>query len=200
MRVMTRLSHSNGPSKRNTATPSAIVTRNTGMPIQTADRRRLGIWVPARMNGTLNTGIATSAAVLSTDCPVSAVAARDALIPAAVSMFVCMTIPVAPPPGVIRLNAFPASCVVMTANQLRVPMAMAWTTHTQAYEAIAQTMAGTIHAVWTSPSRPHAAKTSPMLGAKKYKQIAVSARTITRPRNGRLRLPLLTNSGSCSPV
>ena len=104
-----------------------------------------------------------------------------------------MTIPVAPPPGVIRLKAFPASCVVMTANQLRVPMAMAWTTHTQAYEAIAQTMAGTIHAVCTSPSRPHAANTSPMLGAKKYRQIAVSASTSTRPRNGRLRPSLLSN-------
>ena len=79
-------------------------------------------------------------------------------------MLACSAVPVAPPPGVMRLNALPAICVVMMANQFREPKAIACRIHKQAKLAIAHATAGTIHSTWTSPSRDHAAKTSPMRG------------------------------------
>ena len=47
-------------------------------------------------------------------------------------MFACSAVPVAPPPGVMRLNAFPASWVLATENQSRDPSASACTNHTHA--------------------------------------------------------------------
>ncbi len=137
------------------------------MPIQNAWSRPDGTCVPNRMNGSANTGSATIDAVLSTDCTVSAVAAWATSKPASASMFACNAVPVAPPPGVMRLNAFPASWEVDTENQSRVPNASACTTHTQAKLAIAHSVAGSRNSGCTSPSRSYAEKTSAMLGAKK---------------------------------
>ncbi len=97
------------------------------MPIQTAGSSPDGICVPAMTKGMLNSGRATSAAVPSADCTASAVPACVPSKPAARSMFACSAVPVAPPPGVMRLKALPASSVVMTENQSCVPSAIACT-------------------------------------------------------------------------
>ncbi len=137
------------------------------MPIQNAWSRPDGTCVPAMMNGNANTGSATMEAVLSTDWTVSAVAAWATSKPASASMFACSAVPVAPPPGVMRLNAFPASWVLATENQSREPSASACTSHTQAKLAIAHSVAGSRKIGCTCPSRSYAEKTSAMLGAKK---------------------------------
>ena len=95
-----------------------------------------------------------------------AVAAQAPSIPALVSMFAWSAVPVAPPPGVIRLNALPASWVLMIENQSREPSASAWTPHMHPKLATAQAMAGTIQSGCTSPSRLQAVNTSLIFGAK----------------------------------
>ena len=107
------------------------------------------------------------AAVLSTDCTVIAVAAYATPKPASASMFACNAVPVAPPPGVMRLNAFPASWVVTTENQSRVPSAITCTSHTQAKLPSAHSTAGRSHSGSTSPRRSYAENTSAMLGANR---------------------------------
>src|SRR5581483_12253490 len=125
-----------------------------------------GIAVPAMMKGMVNSGSATSAPVLSTDWMAIAVAAQAPSMPALVSMLACSAVPVAPPPGVTRLNALPANWVLMIENQSREPSASDWTPHMQPKLATAHTSAGSIHSGCTSPSRLHAVNTSLMLGAK----------------------------------
>ncbi len=147
--------------------PIADMSRKTGIPIQNDCSRPDGTWVPATMNGNAKTGSATIAAVLSTDWTVSAVAACATPNPASASMLAWSAVPVAPPPGVMRLNALPASWVVITENQSRVPSAIPCTSHTQAKLASAQSVAGSRNTGWTCPSRSYAENTSAMLGAKR---------------------------------
>ena len=116
--------------------------RNTGIPIQNACSSPDGTCVPKTMNGSAKTGSATIDMVLSTDCTVSAVAACATSKPASASMLAWSAVPVAPPPGVMRLNAFPASWVVLTENQSRVPSASACTSHTDAKLPMAHAVAG----------------------------------------------------------
>ena len=96
-----------GGRRRTARCRSQTMSRNTGMPIQNACSRPSGTWVPKSTNGSANTGRATMAAVLSTDCTVSAVAAYATPKPASASMFACNAVPVAPPPGVMRLTSSP---------------------------------------------------------------------------------------------
>src|SRR2546429_8543670 len=95
--------------------------------------------------------------------------------PASASMFACNAVPVAPPPGVMRLNALPASCVVTTENQSRVPSATACTNHTHAKLAIAHTTAGSNQIGWTRPRRAEAEDTPATPGAQRAAQHALHA-------------------------
>ncbi|MFN8026995.1 MAG: hypothetical protein U0W40_11765 [Acidimicrobiia bacterium] len=144
---------SSGRSDANIATPIAAIRRKTGIASHNVARRSFGIATPATTNGSANTGRATIDAVLSTDCAVSAVAAYAVSNPASWSIVVCSAVPVAPPPGVMRLNALPASCVLITENQSWVPSATACTNHTQANDPTAKATAGRSHSGSTSPSR-----------------------------------------------
>ena len=134
--------------------PIADMSRKTGIPIQNDCSRPDGTWVPATMNGNAKTGSATIAAVLSTDWTVSAVAACATPNPASASMLACSAVPVAPPPGVMRLNALPASWVVITENQFarpeRDPLHQP---HAGEAGERAQSVAGSRNTGWTCPSR-----------------------------------------------
>ena len=105
--VTARPSPRSGASATNSAMPMPAMRRNTGIPIQNAWSSPEGTCVPKTMNGSAKTGSATIDMVLSTDCTVSAVAACATSKPASASMLAWSAVPVAPPPGVMRLNAFP---------------------------------------------------------------------------------------------
>ena len=105
--------------------------------------------------------------MISSDCTVSADAVAVVSKPASASMRTCNAVPVAPPPGVIRLNAFPASWVLMIVNQSRVPRPTHCRSQTHQKLAASHTSITAIHTGWKRPSLSHAENTSTMLGAKK---------------------------------
>ena len=104
---------------------------------------------------------------MSSDCTVMPVPALAGLNPASTSMRAWSAVPVAPPPGVMRLNELPASWVVTTGNQPWVRKAMRWSIQVQPKLANSKRrMTGTA-AGWTSPSLFQASNTSAMLGANR---------------------------------
>ena len=105
---------------------------NTTTPSQAACSKLAGSAVPVRTPGSTRTGMATRAAVTSSDCTVMAVSARVYSYPASVSIRAWSAAPVAPPPGVTRLKAFPASCESTIASQWSRRSAMAVSSHTHA--------------------------------------------------------------------
>ncbi len=143
------------------------MTTKTTAPSQAAWSRLPGSAVPVRTPGITRTGIATSAAVMRSDWTVSAVSAVVYSNPASESIRVWRAAPVAPPPGVTRLKALPASWERMMASQCSRRSAMAVSSHTHPKLAVSSATTTGSASGLKSPRRSHAENTSPMLGASR---------------------------------